>query len=190
MNKIKVLILVFISIISMVNVSNAFADTYKFSGELTAVHTNLEEYLSIGDTFDFFLDGPLIKTSTTPFNETWSFESLNSPIVKFDSGLFITAESVTVENLFGNTEINLVGEEFSNSALPTRLQMFVLGRAPLGSSFEEVLRHSVTLPILTGAGRNTTARLTYIGAVPEPSSYALLLAGLGLIGVINFRMRS
>jgi hypothetical protein len=53
------------------------------------------------------------------------------------------------------------------------------------------LNSLVSLPgIFTATGINNHGQVVVVGTIPEPETYAMLLAGLGLLGFIARRRKS
>ena len=63
---------------------------------------------------------------------------------------------------------------------------FLLGASP----YAEFFTYSTYLAEIVLTARNVSVNVTEVSAVPEPETYAMLLAGLGLMGFLARRRKA
>ena len=122
----------------------------------------------ISDTFTFSIDAAADASGTTTENGTWG------GIL----GLKLTGADVTSITLY-DTTANVVAQFFQVVAN--------LDLTHASFSFNDLAAGSYTLLVngLSGKGGSYTVNLSTVAAataVPEPEAYAMMLAGLGLVG--------
>lgn len=122
----------------------------------------------ISDTFTFSIDAAADAVGTTTENGTWGGFL----------GLHLTGADVTSVTLY-DTSANVVAKFLQGLAN--------LDLTPASFSFSNLAAGSYTLLVngVSGTGGSYTVNLSTLAkasAVPEPEAYAMMLAGLGLVG--------
>lgn len=134
--------------------------------------------------------------NTSAANLNTYFGSVNGKIENADDGFALTLQSDGAAYA-GNLGTNFGNPGGYNSlgGLDASLNMFVFGGTSSSSSSTAA---SLAAQIVDGSGMDVMAKVymaddgmyhLQISAVPEPSTYAMLLAGLGLLGFAARRAR-
>lgn len=140
-----------------------------------------------GDTFDFTID--FLGTQTLTINNptsVWAFSFADQGSEVTGTGTFSFLDAAGLPILTSNTKTDTesfihFGQYFTESDFA--------GGLPSSITFSGV-RYSGTLDDYIDPGvttRNYNIPAFYISAVPEPETYAMLLAGLGLLGFMARR---
>ncbi len=166
--------------------ANTSASLSTFSGNAQAVNTddsywNTSGASSSGNrTENFSFDGPGVLTVTVPY-------TLNitggDPYNYYDS----TSASINGHAYFYGYEGN--GNFDSQSNASFSLNSYYYGQSPQSQSGNLVFGIFASGPGSGSLGINFSASAGGVSMVPEPESYAMLLAGLGLMGAV-IRRRS
>ena len=144
--------------------------------EGSAIRQNF--FATAGDTLTVTFDWTFLSTETGPLaNPDFAFIAVNDTVVKF-----VDAFSAPAVSMFTGTfgDLNQVAwgwttASYTYTAASSGAVSLVLGLADVGdSSYTSELRVD-----------NFT-----VSAVPEPETYAMLLAGLGLVGAFTRRRKS
>jgi hypothetical protein len=122
----------------------------------------------ISDTFTFSIDAPANAGGSTTENGSWGGFL----------GLKLTGADVTSVTLYDSTA-SALAQFFQGAAN--------LDLTPASFSFDNLAAGSYTLLVngLSGKAGSYTVNLSTVAtatAVPEPEAYAMILAGLGLVG--------
>ena len=128
-------------------------------------------------SFSFSLDDAY--TSISGLTGGWSVAS--APVTNNGFGLF--TDGLTCGSCSGNSPFAGALNFTINDADGISLSSFILSTNPPGS-----IETLFAADILTNAG-NTGAVGVGVPAIPEPETYAMMLAGLGLLGFVARRRR-
>ena len=143
-----------------------------FSGMANAVGTGTTVNISGNRSADFSFDGPGVLTVSVPY--TISLAGVPTDCCNFDSA-----------SLSGNASFNSFssgGMSNSNSGVSFSIDSFGDLTSPRSGNlvFGIVASDAGTGSLSIGFNLSTNG----VGVVPEPESYAMILAGLGLIGAV------
>ncbi|PHV07392.1 hypothetical protein CSQ96_09285 [Janthinobacterium sp. BJB412] len=159
------------------------------SNPATDVTGDLYDYSSVGVKHDFSLASPALAGKDNNFfidNYTFTLSESNdlsglltSLITTPNSGLAITGF-----DLLGNGGVVLTGKQKAADNAAEQAWSFGSGAHPL-SAGDYTLRVSGYVNGVSGSYSGNIA----VSAVPEPETVAMLLAGLGLVGVVSRRRK-
>lgn len=105
-----------------------------------------------------------------------------------------TSGTITASGFFGSGDLGSMSYYISVNGATT--SQWINDAKTENFSFSQVVNAGDKIDFIVGVGAsgwgwgNTPLSLTITQAVPEPESYALMMAGLGLIGVIARRRKS
>lgn len=160
--------------------TSASADTFSFSqggysgggsiaGSFTAIDLNhdgqIQSFLGEVSAFSLMFAGDTVVGSFTH-----SLSDLNGLVYDLGSGFIGDGQTLSIEGMASNWH-GTIGFDFASGYGPTG---GIGGRA---------------IDIATGA-TSTSSQLISVTAVPEPEAYAMLLAGLGLMGAVARRRKA
>lgn len=142
-------------------------DGGSFTADFTVTHESSGFFV---DTFDF--DLPALQTGTV----TAEFFS-SDPTLALLGGGFLAGESFEFVSVEGGQAGSLT---VANLSGPQTVSVFgVAGDDPFGES----------VPLTTSYSGSISFTPEVVGVIPEPQTYALMLAGLGLVGWMARRRR-
>jgi hypothetical protein len=161
------------------SLANGLASSETFSGTASAVETGSVESSSGTRSVEFSFDGPGMLTLSVPY--TISVTGATSSCCNFD-----TASVNGSANFYSSTNGGA-----SNSSSSASFSIGSYGDLSSTSRAGNLVFGIVASDAGTGSlsvGFNAWANGA-VGAVPEPESYAMLLAGLGLMGAVVKRRK-
>jgi hypothetical protein len=155
------------------SLATALASSTIFSGTVNAIGTESIANASGNRTLDFSFDGPGVLTLSVPY--TISLTGTGLTCCNFDTAS--VSGNASFSNLTGGESLN------SNSSVSYALNSFndASSTSKAGNLiFGIVAGDAGTGSLSVGFNLSTNG----VGVVPEPESYAMLLAGLGLMGAV------
>ena len=130
-------------------------------------------------------------TPATTAGDTYSFSLAAFGLSGVATGFHIHAPAAVGVN--AGVVVNLNAAPFQSFNFGGTLLVGGAGVAPPNATFLiDLLAHNAYVNIHTAAkpGGEIRGQLLQVAVVPEPSSYALMLAGLGMVGVLARRRSS
>jgi hypothetical protein len=155
------------------SLGTGLASSTIFSGTANAVGLGTTASASGNRTVDFSFDGPGVLTVSVPY--TISLTGTGLSCCNFDtasvSGNASFSNFTGGESLNSNSNVSFSLNDFNRSSLPSKAGNLIFGI---------VASDAGTGSLSVGFNLSTNG----VGVVPEPESYAMLLAGLGLMGAV------
>lgn len=153
--------------------ANGLASSEIFSGTANAVGAGSTSNASGSRTLEFSFDGPGVLTVSVPYTISLSGTGLaccNSDTASVTGNASFNSFTGGA-NFYTNSNISFSLDNFAGSSLPSRAGNLVFGIVASDAG--------------TGSlSVNFNAAAHGVGVVPEPESYAMLLAGLGLVAAV------
>jgi hypothetical protein len=204
--EIKALLTAFLCTIGLVITQQASAKIYTYEGVLTRAIRAPE--FNIGESFTFILDingspvGRSFPSVWNPILFKTEYENidLNSAVIDFGSGKSISSSDIHASASWGSSILDLNAPTFSNFPEgDNRISIISFTGVNQGwvqdNTFDENIMLGLnTMNIFVGVYTPEPTFLRFyelygsvslVNVVPEPSSYALLLSGLGLLFIVK-----